>query len=173
MRYLLTGVAVVAALALSAPARAQPASPSGGNPMGMPGPNPGGPGLTPYSTGPKPSGSNYIPPSASTAATAPSAGAPSAMPESTSAALPKHRHARAKAPSHHPSRFPSLEGNNVANQLNQAELARLQSGNFTPPSPPEMTTSGVPEAAPTTPTSRSGASRMSTGGRATSTRYGN
>src|SRR5262249_8788061 len=45
-----TGVAVIAALALSAPAWAQPANPSGGNAMGLPGPNPGGPGLTPYSS---------------------------------------------------------------------------------------------------------------------------
>jgi len=53
MKHLLTGVAVVAALAFSAPTWAQP-SPSGGNPMGMPGPNPGGPGLTPYTTGQPP-----------------------------------------------------------------------------------------------------------------------
>ena len=33
-----------------APMGAMP-SPSGGNSMGMPGPNTGGPGLTPYSTG--------------------------------------------------------------------------------------------------------------------------
>jgi hypothetical protein len=51
MKHVLTGVAVVAALAFSTPAWAQPANPSGGNPMGMPGPNPGGPGLTPYATG--------------------------------------------------------------------------------------------------------------------------
>lgn len=166
MKYLTTGVAVIAAFALSAPLGAQPASPSGGNAMGMPGPNPGGPGLTPYSAGPKPSGSNYIPPSAPAATTA-----PSAMPESTSATPPSHRHARHYAhhvPSHHPSRFPNLQGNTVANQLNQAELSRLQSGNFTPPPPPEMTT---PEPG-ATPTGRSGANRMSTGGRATSTRYG-
>ena len=64
MKHLLTGVAVVAALAFAAPVWAQPVSP-GGNAMGMPGPNPGGAGLTPYTTGPgpKPSGSNYIPPS--------------------------------------------------------------------------------------------------------------
>ena len=45
--HLLTGVAVVAALAFSAPVWAQQANPSGGNAMGTPGPNPGGPGLTP------------------------------------------------------------------------------------------------------------------------------
>jgi hypothetical protein len=50
MKYLLTGAAVIAALAFSAPVWAQPANPSGGNSLGVPGPNPGGPGLTPYST---------------------------------------------------------------------------------------------------------------------------
>src|SRR6516225_717416 len=46
MKHLLTGVGMVAALALSAATWAQPTSP-GGNAVGMPGPNPGGPGLTP------------------------------------------------------------------------------------------------------------------------------
>lgn len=64
--------------------------------------------------------------------------------DSTSAAPPQHRHARTDShaaaqhgkPSHHPSRFPNLQGN-VANQLNQAELARLQSGgSMTPPPEP-------------------------------------
>ena len=49
MKHLLHGVAVAAALVIAAPVWAQ--SPSGGNPMGTPGPNPGGPGLTPYSGG--------------------------------------------------------------------------------------------------------------------------
>jgi hypothetical protein len=63
MKHLLTGVVVVAALAFSAPSWAQPASPSGGNPMGMPGPNPGGPGLTPYTTGqPQPESTSAMPP---------------------------------------------------------------------------------------------------------------
>jgi hypothetical protein len=83
MKHLLTGVAVVAALAFSAPVKAQPAS---------------------------------------------------------SATPPKHHaahHVSHSKPSHHPSRFPNLQGNNVANQLNEAELARLQSGNMTmPPAPP-------------------------------------
>ena len=46
-KHLLNGVAVIAALALSAPVWAQPANPSGANSMGMPGPSPSGPGLTP------------------------------------------------------------------------------------------------------------------------------
>jgi hypothetical protein len=49
MKHLLTGVAAAAALAFSGLAWAQPTTP-GGNSMGMPGPNPGGPGLTPYTT---------------------------------------------------------------------------------------------------------------------------
>lgn len=166
MRYLLTGVAVIAALAFAPPVGAQPANPAGGNAMGMPGPNPGGPGLTPYSAGPKPSGNNYIPPSAPPAAMAPSA----AMPESSSATPPHHRHARHMAqgkPSHHPSRFPNLQGN-VANELNQAELSRLESGNLTAPPappPPEMS-QGAPGGSMQANPSQ--LNRMSTGGRATS-----
>jgi hypothetical protein len=134
MKHLMTGAAVIAALAFSAPVWAQPANPSGGNAMGVPGPNPGGPGLTPYSSGPRTSAPP--PPSAS-----PPAMAPSAMPsmsDTSSVMPPTHRHGRHAAhgkPSHHASRFPNPQGN-VANQLNQAELARLQSGDFTPPPAP-------------------------------------
>lgn len=168
MRYLLTGVAMIAAVALSAPVGAQPANPSAGNAMGMPGPNPGGPGLTPYSAGPKPSGNNYIPPSAP-----PAAMAPSAMPETTSAMPPSHRHARHAGhhvASHHPSRFPNLQGN-VANQLNQAELSRLQSGNFTAPAAPpapEMSQEAPAGSAGAMPANPTQTNRMSRGGRATS-----
>jgi hypothetical protein len=115
MKHVLTGVAVVAALAFSAPAWAQPASPSGGNPMGMPGPNPGGPGLTPYATGqPQPQAS-------------------------TSEMPPKHRAHHGKTAARHRGKAPQLSGD-TAKQLNQEELARLQAGNFSnppvvPPSP--------------------------------------
>ncbi len=52
IKHRLNGIAIVAALAVSAPVWAQSANPSGGNGMGMPGPNPGGGGgLTPYSSG--------------------------------------------------------------------------------------------------------------------------
>jgi len=118
MKHVLTGVAVVAALAFSAPAWAQPASPSGGNPMGLPGPNPGGPGLTPYTTGqPQPQAS-------------------------TSAMSPKHHAHHGKRA----AKAPQLTGD-TANQLNQEELARLQAGNFSnppvvPPSPPAPTSGG-------------------------------
>ena len=134
-KHLLNGVAVVAALAFSAPVGAQPANPSGGNSMGVPGPNPGGPGLTPYSTGaptgrgfgPKASGGNYVPPSAAT------------EPSSTSATPPKHHHAHA----HHVVSTHQLlhahgpmSGTDTTAQLNQAELARLQAG--APPMVPQM-----------------------------------
>ncbi len=138
MKHLLTGVAVVAALALIAPVSAQPVSPSGGNSMGMPGPNPGGPGLTPYSSG----GQRPVaaPPMAAPPMAPPPAAAapPPAMSDSTSATPPMHRHAR-KA-SHgkmagHTGKGPKLAGSS-ANQLNQEELARLQAGNFANPSAP-------------------------------------
>jgi hypothetical protein len=150
-KHLLTGVAVVAALAFSAPVLAQQASP-GGNPMGMPGPSPGGPGLTPYSTGAPPPAPNA--PGRMPAGGRITSGEriPAIMParppsasDTTSATPPTHHHARAshgKMASHHPSRFPNVQGN-VANQLNQAELARLQQGappmtsQMAPP-PPQM-----------------------------------
>ena len=132
--HLLTGVAVAAALAFAAPVWAQGVSPSGGNSMGMPGPNPGGPGLTPYSGG-APRTTAAPPPSAAPAAMAPAA------PGDTSSAMPPshHRHARHAMhgkPPHHPSHFSNLQGN-VANQLNQEELARLQAPpTGMPPAPP-------------------------------------
>jgi hypothetical protein len=143
MKHLLTGVAVIAALALSAPVGAQPANPAGGNAMGMPGPNPGGPGLTPYSSG-------QARPAAAPTPSAPAPGAampPPSMSDTTSETPPKHRHARAS--SHHAGRVPNSQGNNVANQLNQAELARLQSGNYTPPPPPPEMSPGAPGGRPT------------------------
>ena len=150
MRHLLTGAAVVAALAISAPASPQPANPSGGNAMGTPGPNPGGPGLTPYSTGAPPASatpSGRMPSGGRrtsgerTPPIMPDTSSPSAS-ESTSATPPKHHRAHAgKVASHHPSRFPNVQGN-VANQLNQAELARLQQG--APPTSPQMAPSPPP-----------------------------
>src|ERR1700719_2765363 len=142
-KHLFGGVAVIAVLALCAPAWAQPANPSGGNAVGLPGPNPGGPGLTPYSTG-------APPPSAS---------------DTTSAMPPQHRHARA----HHVASTHQMlhahgprSGTDTTAQLNQAELARLQAGNFSNP-PVEPSNPLPPSPAPTS------GGRMSTGGRATST----
>jgi hypothetical protein len=124
-KHLLTGVAVVAALAFSAPVLAQITNPGnvnpGGNAVGVPGPNPGGPGLTPYSTGATP---------------------PSPTPsDTTSATPPTHRHARA----HHATHGTMAHGTmahgpksvtDTTAQLNQAELARLQQG--APPMAPQM-----------------------------------
>ena len=149
--HLLTGVAVVAALAFSAPVWAQQANPSGGNSMGTPGPNPGGPGLTPYSTGPNPAGSALSGPR-STPSTPPGAMAPSATPPSstydntsaTPPSYPGHRHARhyakghydhATAGTYHRGKGYPVKGS-TADQLNQEELARLQAGNYSnPPAP--------------------------------------
>ena len=106
-KHFLNGVAVIAALALSAPVWAQPVSPE-----------PTGRGF-----GPKASGGNYIPPSA----TPPAATEPS----STSATPPKHHHARA----HHVVSTHKLlhahgpkSGTDATAQLNEAELARLRQG---------------------------------------------
>jgi hypothetical protein len=138
MKHLLTGVAVVAALAFSAPVWAQPANPSGGNAMGMPGPNPGGPGLTPYSTGqPRPAAAQPTAPPPSNAAP------PPPMSATSSAMPPSGRHARkashGKMAGHKAMRHgkgPQLTGS-TANQLNQEELARLQAGGaMMPPSAP-------------------------------------
>jgi hypothetical protein len=152
MKHLLTGVAVVAALAFCAPVGAQQPSPSGGNPMGMPGPNPGGPGLTPYTTGPARQAAPPATAAPSQAAPAPSAAMPPSSGSATSSAMPpKHRHARAashgKIAGHAGRKGPQLTGS-TANQLNQEELARLQAGNFSNPSAPPA----PPGAAPPPPT---------------------
>jgi len=128
MKHLLTGVAMTAALAIAAPIWAQPANPSSG-------------GQTPYSTGapsqePAPSGRMSTGGRRTSGERIPSImpGTPSAS-DTTSTLPPTHRHAPAhKMASHHPSRFPKVQSDNSANQLNQAELARLQQG--APPSAP-------------------------------------
>jgi len=106
MKHLLTGVAVVAALAFLPPAWAQPATPSGGSPMEMP--------------GPKASGTNYIP--------------------STSATPPMHRHARAHHVAHARMAHGPKSLTDTADQLNRAELARLQAGSPEAPSMPPSST---------------------------------
>jgi hypothetical protein len=131
MKNLLTGVAIVAALVLSVPVGAQPTSP-GGNSMGMPGPNPGGPGLTPYTTRPQ------APYTAPPATMAPAPVYPSSTGESSSAtppSYPRGRHARIYhgRTGTHPDRGYS-SSDNSANQLNQAELTRLQAGKLSHPS---------------------------------------
>jgi len=145
MKHLLSGVAIVAAFAFAAPVWAQRTGPG----VGAPGPAqavPGGPGpSSPLSN--LPAGSPGIPgtpqsqygpfgqtPTAPPAAVAPG-GAP--MAPTTSAMPPAHRHARVSTHHHglkaHP---PSQMTGTTANQLNQEELARLQSGNFAMPAAP-------------------------------------
>jgi hypothetical protein len=107
MKHLLHGAAIAAALSFATTAWAQ--NPSAGNAMGMPGPNPGGPGLTTYSSG-----------QGQSSATAPAA----------------HGHAHHGMHARHGmKRGPQLTGSN-ADQLNQEELARLQAGNFSNPAAP-------------------------------------
>jgi len=153
MKHLLNGVAVAALLAITAPAWAQ--NPSGGNSMGMPGPNTGGPGLTPYSGG------------------APPAPPPAAMPPAAadSATPPVHHavhHARKMHAFHKGmARKAAMAGDTTA-QLNREELARIQSGNLcNPPPPPAPDMGAAPGAGPGT-SSPTTTNRMSTGGRATS-----
>jgi hypothetical protein len=54
------------------------------------------------------------------------------MAESTSAMPPKHHAHHGKMAGHHRGKAPQLTAD-TANQLNQEELARLQSGNFSNP----------------------------------------
>ena len=133
MKHLLSGVAIVAALAFATPVWAQRTGPG----VGAPGPNvavPGGPGpSSPLSNLPA-----TAPGVAYPAAAPPPPMAPGMAPGPTSAMPPAHRHARASTHRHglaaHP---PSQMTGSTANQLNQEELARVSAGNFSmPPAPP-------------------------------------
>ena len=151
MKYLLSGVAIVAALAFAAPVWAQRQGPGADAPTGTgPAVNPpGGPGPSSplYNL---PAGSPGIPGTPQSRYPGSPAGAVSgAVPgvpipgvsgpgATTSAEPPAHRHARASTHHHglaaHP---PSQMAGNTANQLNQEELARVSGGNFAmPPAPP-------------------------------------
>jgi len=121
MKYLLSGVAIVAALAIAAPASAQRTGPGAGaatttGPTGVP---PGGFGpSSPMSNLPETRGEQY-----------PAPGATSAMP-------PSQRPARASKSKMAAKGGTQLTGSS-ANQLNAEELARLRAGNFAnPPAPP-------------------------------------
>jgi hypothetical protein len=124
IKHLLNGVAIVAALALAAPVWAQTAGGDtyGGNSMGLPGPNPGGPDVpSPYDA---PGGAYYQV-------------APRPIPAST-AATPAHhavRHASTRY-AHHKAMVQkvALTGDTTA-QLNRGELARIQSGSPAAPPP--------------------------------------
>ena len=117
IKYALYGVAVIAALAVSAPVWAQRAGGNayGGNSMGIPGPNPGGPEVPGTINGGL------------------FGHTPSFPPTSTSAMPPMHHHAHhvTHAVAHH-RKMVALTGD-TANQLNQQELARFEAGSSMPP----------------------------------------
>jgi len=123
MKQLLTGVAMCAGVALSASAWAQQYSP-GGNAVGVPGPNPGGPGLTPYTTGPDQVPPYYGPP--------PAPMAPAAAPPSSSYAPPPPSYSSQGRR----GRTGTYSADHSANQLNRQELDRLQAQNYRYPPPP-------------------------------------
>jgi len=148
MKYLLSGVAIVAALAFAAPVWAQRTGPGATagtgtgpavNPPGGPGPSSplynlpaGSPGIpgTPQTVYP---GS----PGAAVSGAVPGVPVPGAT-GYTSATPPPPRHARGSTHHYGMKAHPPYEmtGGN-ANQLNQEELARLQAGNYSmPPAPP-------------------------------------
>jgi hypothetical protein len=116
MKKLFGGTAAMAALLIAVPVWAQ-SNPSAGNPVGLPGPNPGGPGLTPYTGG------------------APTPPSSSAMPPVHHAHAVRHAHAM-HAHHRYMAEKARLTGDTSA-QLNREELARIQSGNMSnPPAPP-------------------------------------
>jgi hypothetical protein len=148
MKHLLTGVAIVAALAFAAPVWAQRTGPG----VGAPGPNqpvPGGPGpSSSQSNLPPRYGTQY--PATDLPTAAPGTMAPAPM-GTTSATPPAHRHARAST--HHVgmrAHPPSQMAGGNADQLNQEELARVSAGNFSmPPAPPGAEPSAAnPEVGP-------------------------
>ena len=134
MKHLLSGVAIVAALAFAAPVWAQRTGPGPGATTGT-GPGvtpPGGIGpSSPLSNLPGPGAPGYAPPAA---AQPPAGMAPGAT---TSAEPPAHRHARASHKVGLQHAPPSNFSGSTANQLNQEELTRVSAGNFAmPPAPP-------------------------------------
>jgi hypothetical protein len=110
--HLLYGAAVIAALTVAAPVWAQAAGGNsyGGNSMGIPGPNPGGPETPGTANGGLFGHTRSTPPTST-----------SAMPP-----LHHYRYYVTHAAAHHSKMAPLAES--TANQLNQEELARLQSG---------------------------------------------
>jgi hypothetical protein len=119
--------------------------------MGTPGPNPGGPGLTPYSGG-APAPRPTPPPSTTGPYTAPPPSSSYDNNSATPPSYPGHRHARhyghakghyAKGGTYHRGKgYP--ETGTSANQLNQEELTRLQAGNYTNPPAPSYPNSPPP-----------------------------
>jgi hypothetical protein len=141
MKHLLTGAAVLAALAIAAPGWAQPYGAGSGAQADQP-VNP----KAPYDRPVPPSWSQH-------AAPGPSAAAPSS--DTTSATPPTHRHARhvshgkmaGQHMAHGKGHGPQLTAS-TANQLNQQELARLQAGNFSNPGAPPAPGMAPPPGAP-------------------------
>ena len=133
MKHLLSGAAIIAALAFAGPVWAQRTGPGVGAGTGT------GPGVTPPGgIGPSSPLSNLPGQGAPGYAPAqPPAMAPGMAPgDTTSATPPAHRHARASA--HHGMKAhpPEAMSGSTAAQLNQEELNRLQAGNFANPAPP-------------------------------------
>jgi hypothetical protein len=159
MKYLLSGVAIVAALAFAVPASAQRSGPGpGAGQTTGPGVSPpGGPGpSSPLSN--LPAGSPGLPPQAPSPYPPVSPGGAPGMapgPETTSATPPTRRHvhhAHAHAIAHHTTRATPISGNSntSANQMNADELARLQAGNTGNP-PPSALPYGQPPGGPMPP----------------------
>jgi hypothetical protein len=124
MKHLLSGVAVVAALTISAPAWAQPYGAGSGAQADQP--------VNPRAPYDRP-----VPPGWSGQTARPAAAAPSAAmpPDTTSANPPMHRHARAShAAKGQAKTSKQYLATSSADALNQQELARIQSG--APPMPP-------------------------------------
>ena len=163
MKYLLSSVAIVAALAVVAPASAQRSGPGAGaatgtgpdvNPPGGPGPSqpyynlpPGSPGI-PGTPSSGPATRTYPAPAAAAPGVAPGM-APGA--ETTSATPPTHRHARphhGHVAAHTTTKGAPVSGNpNLsANQMNADELARLQAGETGNPPPSALPYSEPPSA---------------------------
>jgi hypothetical protein len=150
MKYLLTSVAIVAALAVTAPVSAQRSGPGAGaatgtgpevNPPGGPGPSSplsnlpaGSPGIPGTAQSPTVPGRPYVAPGA----------APGMAPgaETTSATPPTQRHARhhGHVAAHTTTKGTPVSGNpNLsANQMNADELARLQAGQLGNPPPADL-----------------------------------
>jgi hypothetical protein len=157
MKHLLSGVAIATtALMVALPVWAQ--NPSGGNAVGTPGPNPGGPGLTPYSGGAPPSQTQqqFNPATGQPGLGAPMPSEAAAPPPNSATPGPHHRHKElaayhhAKAMHHfhrEMARKAALSGDTTA-QLNREELARIQSGNLNnPPAPSGPPPGGPPPGA--------------------------
>jgi hypothetical protein len=147
MKYLLSSVAIVAALAITAPVSAQRSGPGPGAATGTgPGVNPpGGPGPSSplYNLPPGSPGLPGTPQTRMLGVPPPPPSAPGMAPEATSATPPSHRHARHASHGHglahhgHTTRGIPVSGNpnTSANQMNADELARLHSGNMGNPPP--------------------------------------